>query len=154
MKSEFDILKILKKLRGLDLLKKVLVNQSDSKLYKQLSKRVLSVYSDENSPIQVSSSEENLEWSYLDDVQDQIRLNDTKRLVGISLEKYFKLIYEEDLPLPRTTQTLTNEQLRIPTIDLEDDKPNTSNLELIKIRRSKVNNDRVKQTSLIDPWRR
>ena len=154
MKSEFDILKILKKLRGLDLLKKVLVNQSDSKLYKQLSKRVLSVYSDENSPIQVSSSEENLEWSYLDDVQDQIRLNDTKRLVGISLEKYFKLINEEDLPLPRTTQTLTNEQLRIPTIDLEDDKPNTSNLELIKIRRSKVKNDRVKQTSLIDPWRR
>jgi hypothetical protein len=98
MKSEFDILKILKKLRSLELLKQVMVNQSHRKLNKQLTQRVLSVDSDENSPMEVSSGAENLEWGFLDDVQEQIHLHDNTRLVRISIEKYFNVLHEEEQP--------------------------------------------------------
>ena len=107
-------------MRSFNLLKQVNVSESHRQLYKQLTQRILSVYSDENSQLEVSSGADSLELGFLDDIQDDIHLKENKRLVQISLGKYFRVIQEEK-PLPKTTQATTIERLRIPTIDFEDD---------------------------------
>ena len=123
-------------MRSFNLLKQVIVSESHHQLYKQLTQRILSVYSDENSQLEVSSGADSLELGFLDDIQDDIHLKENKRLVQISLGKYFRVIQEEK-PLPKTTQATTIERLRIPTIDFEDQKNDTSSLQLITVAKRK-----------------